>query len=437
MRRAFFGTIDARMDFSALLYNIGIQALHIVFVLSPLWIPFLLIKFFIPQWLGYIRAISAIEMAKDAVLLEIKMPKEITKSPAAMEIIFTALHQPAPPTTYLEGFWDGKIRPWFSFELVSIEGEVHFYIWTPKKFKDLVEAQIYGQYPTVEIYEVEDYTKGIVYDQAKIEAFGLQYALSKPDPYPIKTYIDYGMDKDPKEEYKIDPMTATLEFLGARKQGEQVWIQIMVQAHRKEGPKLGRWNEKPDWTKAAKDEIKKIREESMDESEDGEGGVSRLTKGQMDRISAIERSIAKFPFDTMIRAVYLAEKDKFSGNVIGPLIGAFKQYNSNILNGFKPGWATGIDDAKLYGEKGKRKLVEMKKTIIEAYKQRSYFEFPYKHLGFEGHWYNAKVPSIQSPFILGTDELATIFHFPSAVAQTPTLARITSRKSEPPPNLPV
>ena len=54
----------------------------------------------------------------------------------------------------------GKFRPWFSLELVSIEGEVHFYIWTQPKFRKLIESQFYSQYPGVEILKKQrDYTK--------------------------------------------------------------------------------------------------------------------------------------------------------------------------------------------------------------------------------------------------------------------------------------
>ncbi len=36
-----------------------------------------------------------------------------------------------------------------------------------------------------------------------------------------------------------------------------------------------------------------------------------------------------------------------------------------------------------------------------------------------------------------TEELATIFHIPGKVASTPTLARIPSKRSEAPANLPI
>ena len=40
-------------------------------------------------------------------------------------------------------------------------------------------------------------------------------------------------------------------------------------------------------------------------------------------------------------------------------------------------------------------------------------------------------------FVLNTEELATIYHFPGLVAQTPSLNRVDTRKATPPDNLPV
>ncbi len=38
--------------------------------------------------------------------------------------------------------------------------------------------------------------------------WGCEFKFTKGDGYPIKTYVDYGLDKDPKEEYKVDPLGA-------------------------------------------------------------------------------------------------------------------------------------------------------------------------------------------------------------------------------------
>ena len=62
--------------------------------------------------------------------------------------------------------------------------------------------------------------------------------------------------------------------------------------------------------------------------------------------------------------------------------------------------------------------------MLELYKRRYAFLKPFNH-------FNPK------PLILSTEELATIFHFPGTVASTPTMQRSMSKRSEPPPNLPI
>ncbi len=49
------------------------------------------------------------------------------------------------------------------------------------------------------------------------------------DYLPIKTYVDFGLDKDPKEEFKTDPLTQILEAMGSIGKGEHMWYQVLVQ----------------------------------------------------------------------------------------------------------------------------------------------------------------------------------------------------------------
>ena len=66
----------------------------------------------------------------------------------------------------------------------------------------------------------------------------------------------------------------------------------------------------------------------------------------------------------------------------------------------------------------------LKKLMFHAYQLRSHFYPPYKNF-------------MQNPFILTTEEIATLYHFPGNVSATPTLSKIASKKSEPPANLPI
>jgi len=401
----------------------------------PLWMPVILFFLFIEVWLRYLRADFI--RKQGSILLEIKVPREVTRSPLAMEIFFTALYQTGAATG-VEAWWHGKIRPWFSLELVSFEGNIHFFIWTWPKYKNIIEAQLYAQFPGVEIYEVPDYTGSVTFDPVNLPFWGTYFKLTRPDAYPIKTYVDYGMHEDPKEEHKVDPMTSILEYLGSMRKGEQVWIQILIQAHKKEGFREGMILPRKDWTDAAKKEIEKIRTDAAKEygkaieavSPGGQRfGFIALTKGQEEAITAIERSIGKYSFECAIRGFYFATKESFDPAGITGLIGSFRQYSSKDLNGFKLGWFSDLSDNQkdaLFWLPVSW-LVKLRRSyerkMLKAYKMRSFFNAPYKNFK-------------QGPFILTTEEVATIFHLPGEVAATPTFARIVSKKGEAPPNLP-
>ncbi|MBX4195515.1 hypothetical protein KW796_00960 [Candidatus Parcubacteria bacterium] len=396
--------------------------LHIARVTSPLWITAFVVGFLFDIWIELKRREWV--RKQGSVLLEIKLPREMSKSPQAMELFLNTLYNPISGSL-IKVYVEGAMRPWFSLELVSIGGSVHFFIWCHEGYRRRVEAQLYAQFPNIEIHEASDYSLGVHRDPEKI-TFGWfgQFALTKPDPYPIKTYVDYGLDKDPKEEFKNDPLVAVLEFLGSMRKGEQAWIQILIRAHTKEGLKLGRIITKPDWRDNVKKEIKKILKEGILKDKDDKtvDSTKHLSQGQKDVISAIERTTGKTAFDTMIRATYFADKEVYSPTNIGGLIGSMSQFGSGALNGFKPGFSASFE-YPWQDPFGKEKA-QRERQLLEAYKRRSFFAPPFKN-------FNGK------PFILTTEELATIFHFPGGVAATPTLQRIPSKKAEAPANLPI
>ena len=389
---------------------------------APIWVPI----FFLLAWFNYYMSYKQRKFISEqgSVLLEIKIPREIPRSPQAMEMFLSALHN-SSAGNLIKVYSEGSVRPWFSLEIISIGGTVRFFVWTHKKFKPIVEAQLYAQFPNIEVHEVPDYALSVHHNPEKLNFgwFG-HLCLTKADVYPIKTYIDYGLEKDPKEEFKHDPLVALLEYLGALGKGEQAWVQIMIQGHTKEGLKLGRFIVKPDWKKDVENEIKEIVKKATLKSEDLKmPTMLNLSKGQQEIVAALERNVSKWSFDTMIRMAYFAEKDVFNPVNTGGLIGSFRQFSSNTLNGFKPFWHSGFD-YPWQDFRGAKKARNERK-MLEAYKRRSFFNPPFKN--FHG-----------KSFILSTEELATLFHFPSSVvAATPTLSRLPSKKAEAPANLPI
>ncbi len=414
MLHAFFAQFD-----STLLLTLW----HAAGKLAPLWVPALFVIVWFEVWLHY-KEHEWIQK-QGSVLLEIRLPQELPKSPQAMELFINTLYD-VFPGNLIKVYLEGAQRQWFSLELVSIDGTVHFYIWALKARKSRIENQLYAQFPNIEVHEVPDYTLGVHHNPDKYN-FGWigQFKLNKADAYPIKTYIEYGLDKDPDEEFKHDPLVGLLEFLGSLKKGEQVWIQILIQGHTKEGLTFHRIYEKPDWKGGVEKEIKEILKKGRLKPEEDKtpDSTKHLSQGQKDVIEAIERNASKTAFDTMIRATYFAEKEVFNPGNIGGLLGSFGNFSSQDLNGLRPDFsaASPYPWQDIFGKKKAHK----ERTLLEAYKRRSFFNPPFKH--FHG-----------KPFILTSEELATLFHFPSGiVAATPTLERIPSKKAQAPANLPI
>ncbi len=407
------------MEFTEVLKSSLDFILFTIPILLPIGFGYLLFNI----WVDYAR--TNFMASQDHVLLKIIPPKEILKTPVAMELFLNSLYQTGGESTPLDRLWKGKVRAWFSLEIISTGGEVGFYIWTRKALSGYIQSQIYAQFPGIEVFETEDYTFATDYFSGDYSMFGGELELTQPDPVPIKTFVDYGLDStSTKEEQKTDPISATLEYLGSIRKGESVWIQIIVRAHKKEDKDPTKWFGKTDrWQDEAKELILKIKKDAVYKDEKSGSVINLSTKGQQDKINAIERSISKLGFDTGIRLIYIADRDIFNGVNNGVLVGLFKQYGSSNLNGFKPRFTTSFD--YWWQDPWGTKVEKLRRNVFESYIERDYF------------WKALPKGKPRKKFILNSEELATIFHFPSQSTLTPSLGRVDSRKGEPPANLPI
>ena len=389
---------------------------------APIWLPVVTFKLFYEAWLDYVR--KDFDLAQGRVTLEIKLPQEIFKSPEAMELVLNQLFQKAGADNHIQTYWDGKHAPLYSLELVSRGGDVRFYMNVPKKkFKNLAETQLYAQYPGIEVHELDvDYTSEIVWNPDKYNCMAFHYGLTKADAYPIKTYVEYGLQNMPKEEEKIDPITTALETLGSIGPNEHMWIQILIDANKKATFKEGSLTESDDWKTDAKKEINKIIDGAVKRAgAETKGNIMQLlTETEKDTIKAIERSLGKNAFNTRIRGIYLATKDAFNGDNIGKMNASWASYTDLNRNSIGINWRTDFDWNWWQDPKGKRALAYKKQEIGE-----------YKKRGYTSHSHGDKAK------VMTVEELATIFHFPGKVATTPTLGRIPSKRAEPPSNLPI
>ncbi len=399
------------------------------------------------MWLNYIR--HAYLASLNFKLLEVRIPQEIWKSPQAMEfILMNALYQTGGVSTWKAKYWDGKVLLWFSLEITSIEGDIHFYIRCPAQYKSLVESQVYSQYPDVEIAEVPDYTEAVppFTKDNGWEMFGWQYKLAKPDPFPIKTYIDYGMDKQfsLEEEQKIDPLTPLLEYFGSIGKGEQLWMQIITRGVPAKGTSafsFGRYPSKDHYfqkdslqelgaqqrAEYIKKEIKALVDSGLvtaDKAKDNP--IALLTDEKKDVLKSMERNMQKFSFDCGMRILYIAHKDKYSGMQVPNLSVLFRPFSSPFSNTIVPSGAkSAVAFDHPWQDFSGNRFLRKKIDFFKAYKLRQYYYPPF----FD--------TTHQDPFVLSTEELATLYHFPGRVSETPSFKRIDSKKAEAPTDLPI
>ena len=395
----------------------------VMIALTPIWLPFVLFYLTFDKWMYYVTNKFAANNGRTT--LRIHLPQEVFKSPEAMEAVFSQIHQTNGPDNLMQSYIDGKSPLTYSFELVSMGGEVRFYINVPtKKVKNAVEAALYAQYPGIEVTEEEiDYTSEIRWDTEKYEYMAFHMGKKETEILPIKTYIDFGLDKIAKEEEKFEPMAAMLEALGKAKPHERIWIQILAVPHAKKNFKTGSLSEVPTWEKAGIAKINDMLKRTP-------GGIDpetmerapMLTMGERDVIAAIERNIGKYAYEVGIRWIYITEKGKFDGDFISPMMRSFAQYDIIGRNGVGPKWRTDFDYNFFSDRSGKRKT-KLKEFELGKYKERNYY-----HHDRKGGADATKVFSVE--------ELATMFHIPGSGIATPGVSRITSARREAPSNLP-
>lgn len=392
------------------------------------------------EWLAAKKQEEAINNEKQLVLM-IRVSKDNETGPLVAEQVFSTIHSIVAELT----FWErmaGRNFEKVSFEIANIGRSIRFYVHIPSSLRNLVEGQIYAQYPNVEIDEVQDYaipqkidvaTKGsagqlegrektmVVHTGGseklnfkEINAFsnavGAELSLTAPDFFPIKTYNQF---EDKSTQMNVDPLsgiTATLAKFSDP--DEQAWIQfVMNPISEKRGEFLqkvyesysyikGKFAKKyyfKYWLKSSR--LKRVilfpltflLNPKKVKLAEGAKIEDKLVPGAKEKLSNLL-------YQANIRIVYVPKvKDDAAAVVkLKEIAGSFKQFNSPSSNGFAL--------AKIYKDY----------EIVYRYQQRI----------------------ISNPFILNVKELATIFHLPNITVQTPNIYWVRSKKIEPPHDLP-
>lgn len=333
--------------------------------------------------------------AQRFVTLRIEVPKNNDKKPLAAEQMFASIHGIYSDTALYQSH--------LSFEIVAEDKSIQFYVHVPVQIKEFVEGQIYAQYPTVEINEVEDYIKTELAQETNFT--GCEILMTKPDVYPIKLF----------DSFEVDPLSGITSVMGKLAPGERLWLQLMIRPVGDEwqnkgtsivnavraGKKQGGKGILQTITGGTVSALKMIAAQAVNPGAEvaAADNTVKLPSTVEEALKGIEQKITKLGFETKIRILALA-KDETTANVkCQNLAAAFKQYNTTNLNGFKIG-----------------PLHHNDFDFWQSFKEREYLE--------KGNIFNIS-------------ELASFYHLPHESVSTPNIVWSGAKKGEPPANLPL
>lgn len=375
-------------------------------------------------------------------LIEFKMPRETTRSPRSMDQFFHAVAGMGNWRGHLgEKYLVGEVTIWFTFEIVSLGGEIHFYGYIFKPYVSVVKAAMFAAYPEVEVEEVkEDYVhKWVPHSVLDLEMAGKDlyangFVKAREPAYPIKTYPQF---ESSTEEYQVDPMASFLEALANISPEEFVGIQYSL------APLMSNWG------KAYEHIVEELRTPKVAKgaghgvpAEDLATALKAATlqksPGQTDILKAVERNLSKPAFDTNIKLLYIAPKKIFADTVPRRAIrGAFNQYNAADMNSIvfnngmntKPGW---FDPPYVFKYTRRR---ARKNRMLHLWIEREQGIHEWVGQWIAGHtfnWWNSKNTTLTS------EELATLYHPPTTLVVTaPHTQRVESKKMGAPAGLPI
>ena len=267
---------------------------------------------------------------------------------------------------------------YFSFDIIAVAKIIKYYAVVPAVLEETVKQAIVSSYPTARVEEADQ--EIIFKDGVTAETIaGGEFELKKEYVYPIATY----------EDSKWDAQTAILNALSKVKYEEGMAIQMLFR------PALS------GWTKISEQKISEIKSGKkgwsgsslptrilhlildvakapfeVPEEHKYDTGDKPLSQTKQEEIQAIEGK-TKYPgFEVLIRIIASTDSKQRSEALVGGVVAAFSQFDSQIANGFR---------------------YNMNKKSEQLASDYIYHNFP----------------KMNKNCILNTVELASIFHLPS------------------------
>ena len=296
------------------------------------------------------------ENSIDSVLLQIAIPRNNEFKIDVMDQLFASLH------SIKKSGWQQKfdIQPSISFEIVAKQEDIRFYVWAPKKLKDMVEKQIHGGYPDAEILEVDEYN--LFSGNGKVAYKSFQ--LKKSNYYPIKTFKDFA----------TDPMTGITSALAKMGQGEAAVIQILISPA------------ESDWQKSGGSFISDTKKQESD-PEKAKFSTSAKT------LEAVEGKIMKVGFETSVRIIAVSADEPSAKSHIENISSAFSQFSGDMngLGSRKVHYKSGFMEDFLYRYQPMFNILGNHVSVLNTEELATVFHFPNKQVTTPHiHWLNAK-----------------------------------------------
>jgi hypothetical protein len=322
---------------------------------------------------------------EDTVLLLLQVPRTNDKKELAAEQMFASLHGLLTLPSQRK-FLNAAHRVRISFEIAVLEKRIGFYVCVPKYLKDFVEEQIYAQYPNVQISEAPDFSRSDEHPAASLAA---EMRLASNEALPIKTF----------QSFEVDPLAAITATLAKFEEGEEAWIQLVMQ------PAAKNWHRKSERYISglrgggSRSTTSGVLSALWAPPEHKSETAPKLTEYDQARASGAEDKSHKLAFETSLRIIYRGNVSAHQATLrIQSIIASYKQFNTTYLNGF--------EQAKI------------------------------THDASALHQYRARKLSGR-PSLLNIEEVATLCHLPHTNVETPYILWAPSQTAEPPANLPI
>lgn len=298
-------------------------------------------------------------LPKDKVLMLVRIPQEIEKRALSFEQLLVNIHEILH-------------HHHFTFEMTSYNQHIYFFTCIERRLKELIEGQIYAQYPFAEIEEVADYAKS---DAMERGFAGTELQLMRSDIIPIKTF----------KEFESDSLAGIFSVMTKAEEDEQIWIQTFVE------PVADDW--KLNFGRSWKMKFNNIKLYFRIKNYFKLKSAKAMREMEKE---AYKHKAEHHMYRTAIRLAYVAKTKEKAQQKLSVLIKAFLQFNTIDLNGFKP------------------IRIRRMAHFLRSYQSR---EMP------------------PETFDLSSIELASVYHFPHP-DDVPHIVHVLAKKSEPPRDLP-